>query len=40
MVIDERTVRCWRDRVRSVLAQRILQLMHADLPGGAHDAAH
>ena len=33
MDVDERTVRRWWDRARPVLAQRILQLMNADLSG-------
>ena len=34
MDVDERTIRRWWDRARPMLAQRILQLMNADLPGG------
>jgi RNA polymerase sigma-70 factor, ECF subfamily len=36
MAVDERTIRRWWDRARPVLAQRILQLMNAELPGGVH----
>ena len=36
MDVDERTIRRWWDRARPVLAQRILQLMNAELPGGGH----
>jgi DNA-directed RNA polymerase specialized sigma24 family protein len=34
MEVDERTVRRWWDRARPVLAQRIIQLLNAHLPGG------
>ena len=33
MDVDERTIRRWWDRARPVLAQRILQLMNAELAG-------
>ena len=36
MDVDERTIRRWWDRARPVLAQRILELMNADLLGGGH----
>jgi len=32
MDVDERTIRRWWDRARPVLAQRILQLMNAEIP--------
>jgi hypothetical protein len=31
MDVDERTIRRWWDRARPVLAQRILQLMNAEI---------
>jgi RNA polymerase sigma factor (sigma-70 family) len=41
MDVDERTIRRWWDRARPVLAQRILQLMNAELPGeGTHASPH
>ena len=36
MAVDERTIRRWWERARPVLAQRILQLMNAELLGGGH----
>jgi RNA polymerase sigma factor (TIGR02999 family) len=36
MEVDERTIRRWWDRARSVLAQRIVDLMNAELLGGGH----
>jgi RNA polymerase sigma factor (sigma-70 family) len=36
MDVDERTIRRWWDRARPALAQRILELMNADLLGGGH----
>jgi DNA-directed RNA polymerase specialized sigma24 family protein len=32
MAVDERTVRRWWDRTRPVLAQRIMELLHAEMP--------
>jgi RNA polymerase sigma factor (TIGR02999 family) len=32
MAVDERTIRRWWDRARPVLAQRILQLLNAEIP--------
>jgi RNA polymerase sigma factor (TIGR02999 family) len=34
MEVDERTVRRWWNRARPVLAQRIVELLNAELPGG------
>src|SRR5215813_10273563 len=36
MAVDERTIRRWWDRARPMLAHRILQLLNAELQGGAH----
>lgn len=32
MEVDERTIRRWWERARLLLSQRIVQLMHADIP--------
>jgi DNA-directed RNA polymerase specialized sigma24 family protein len=41
MAVDERTIRRWWDRARTVLAQRILERMNADIGGeGTHEAPH
>jgi RNA polymerase sigma-70 factor, ECF subfamily len=34
MEVDERTIRRWWERARPVLAQRIIELMNAELSGG------
>ena len=41
MAVDERTIRRWWDRARTVLAQRIIERMNADIGGeGTHESPH
>jgi integrase len=41
MAVDERTIRRWWDRARTVLAQRIIERMNAEIGGeGTHESPH